>query len=202
MTACELSIWGDIANIVIAVASVATAIVTAVVLIKQRNDSINEKQPRFYFPMMNNTLYIRTDRERLLRLVDVGVTHYLEIYKPDGLFKTIIPIKCSNGVSIKTDSLGPFATVTIDAVSNTRLNKKITDYLSKHNWNYAYNTLELICISYVDVYRHKQKQYFVNRVMTSNFNFTQYEMWSSTVSSTPIAVADIDFDAIIGNKNN
>lgn len=202
MTASELSIWGDIANIVIAVASVATAIVTAVVLIKQRNDSINEKQPRFYFPMMNNTLYIRTDRERLLRLVDVGVTHYLEIYKPDGLIKKIIPIKCSNGVSIKTDSLGPFATVTIDAVSNARLNKKITDYLSKHNWNYAYNTLELICISYVDVYRHKQKQYFVNRVMTSNFNFIQYEMWSSTVSSTPIAVADIDFDAIIGNKNN
>lgn len=202
MTASELSIWGDIANIVIAVASVATAIVTAVVLIKQRNDSINEKQPRFYFPMMNNTLYIRTDRERLLRLVDVGVTHYLEIYKPDGLIKKIIPIKCSNGVSIKTDSLGPFATVTIDAASNERLNKKITDYLSKHNWNYAYNTLELICISYVDVYRHKQKQYFVNRVMTSNFNFIQYEMWSSTVSSTPIAVADIDFDAIIGNKNN
>ena len=202
MSTWGLSEWGDIANIVIAVASVATAIVTAVVLIKQRNDSINEKQPRFYFPMMNNTLYIRTDRERLLRLVDVGVTHYLEIYKPDGLFKKIIPIKCSNGVSIKTDSLGPFATVTIDAVSNARLNKKITDYLSKHNWNYAYNTLELICISYVDVYRHKQKQYFVNRVMTSNFNFTQYEMWSTTVSSTPIAVADIDFDAIIGNKNN
>ena len=201
MTASELSIWGDIANIVIAVASVATAIVTAVVLIKQRNDSINEKQPRFYFPMMNNSLYIRTDKERLLRLVDVGVTHYLEIYKPDGLFKKIIPIKCSNGVSIKTDSLGPFATVTIDAVSNARLNKKITDYLSKHNWNYAYN-LELICISYVDVYRRKQKQYFVNKVMTSNFNFTQYEMWSTTVSSTPIAVADIDFDAIIGNKNN
>lgn len=202
MSTWGLSEWGDIANIVIAVASVATAIVTAVVLIKQRNDSINEKQPRFYFPMMNNTLYIRTDKERLLRLVDVGVTHYLEIYKPDGLFKKIIPIKCSNGVSIKTDSLGPFATVTIDVVSNARLNKKITDYLSKHNWNYAYNTLELICISYVDVYRHKQKQYFVNRVMTSNFNFTQYEMWSTTVSSTPIAVADIDFDAIIGNKNN
>lgn len=202
MSPWGLSEWGDIANIVIAVASVATAIVTAVVLIKQRNDSINEKQPRFYFPMMNNTLYIRADRERLLRLVDVGVTHYLEIYKPDGLFKKIIPIKCSNGVSIKTDSLGPFATVTIDAVSNARLNKKITDYLSKHNWNYAYNTLELICISYVDVYRHKQKQYFVNRVVTSNFNFTQYEMWSTTVSSTPIAVADIDFDAIIGNKNN
>ena len=202
MSTWGLSEWGDIANIVIAVASVATAIVTAVVLIKQRNDSINEKQPRFYFPMMNNTLYIRTDRERLLRLVDVGVTHYLEIYEPDGLFKTIIPIKCSNGVSIETDSLGPFATVTIDAVSNARLNKKITDYLSKHNWNYVYNTLELICISYVDVYRRKQKQYFVNRVMTSNFNFTQYEMWSTTVSSTPIAVADIDFDAIIGDKNN
>ena len=202
MSTWGLSEWGDIANIVIAVASVATAIVTAFVLCKQRNDSVNEKQPRFYFPMMNNTLYIRTDRERLLRLVDVGVTHYLEIYKPDGLFKKIIPIKCSNGVSIKTDSLGPFATVTIDAVSNARLNKKITDYLSKHNWNYAYNTLELICISYVDVYRRKQKQYFVNRVMTSNFNFTQYEMWSTTVSSTPIAVADIDFDAIIGNKND
>ena len=96
MCTSELSMWGDIANIVIAVASVATAIVTAVVLIKQRNDSINEKQPIFYFPMMNNTLYIRTDKERLLRLVDVGVTHYLEIYKPDGLFKKIIPIKCSN----------------------------------------------------------------------------------------------------------
>ena len=35
MTASELSIWGDIANIAIAVASVATAIVTAIVLCKQ-----------------------------------------------------------------------------------------------------------------------------------------------------------------------
>ena len=37
MCACELSMWGDIANIVIAVASVATSIVTARMLIKQHN---------------------------------------------------------------------------------------------------------------------------------------------------------------------
>ena len=43
MNTWGLSEWGDVANIVIAIASVATAIVTAIVLFKQRNDNIKEK---------------------------------------------------------------------------------------------------------------------------------------------------------------
>ena len=39
--------WGDIANIVIAVASVATAIVTAIVLCKQYKLQVNSYQPLF-----------------------------------------------------------------------------------------------------------------------------------------------------------
>ena len=61
----ELSIWGDIANIVIAVASVATAIVTARMLIKQHKlqqeqliAQQQEHQPKFYFKRCDNRLEI------------------------------------------------------------------------------------------------------------------------------------------------
>lgn len=60
-----LSEWGDIANIVIAVASVATAIVTAIVLCKQyflQQEQLNtqqlEHQPKFYFKHYDDRLEI------------------------------------------------------------------------------------------------------------------------------------------------
>lgn len=60
-----LSEWGDIANIVIAVASVATAIVTAIVLCKQHrlqkeqlNAQQQEHQPKFYFKRYDDRLEI------------------------------------------------------------------------------------------------------------------------------------------------
>ena len=194
-----LSICSDIANIVLAAASVATAIVTAVVLIKQRNDSINEKQPRFYFQTHDRTLYIRTEKDRLLKIKDVSVTHYIEICKAEGISRKIIPIKYSDSVSIKTDSLGQYAAVSIDMISRTTAAKKLTDYLVKSKWDHVYSNVELIRITYIDVYRREQKQYFVNRVLTSNLDYTRYEMWSSHVSSTPIAVKEIDFESILGN---
>lgn len=194
-----LSICSDIANIVLAAASVATAIVTAVVLIKQRNDSINEKQPRFYFQTHDRTLYIRTEKDRLLQIKDVSVTHYIEICKAEGISRKIIPIKYSDSVSIKTDSLGQYAAVSIDVISRTTAVKKLTDYLVKSKWDHVYSNVELIRITYIDVYRREQKQYFVNRVLTSNLDYTRYEMWSSHVSSTPIAVKEIDFESILGN---
>lgn len=65
MSAWGLNEWGDIANIVIAVASVATAIVTAVVLFKQyhlQQEQLNaqqlEHQPEFTFSDSTKSLTI------------------------------------------------------------------------------------------------------------------------------------------------
>ena len=60
-----LSEWGDVANIIIAVASVATAIVTAIVLCKQHRlqkeqliAQQQEHQPKFYFKRYDDRLEI------------------------------------------------------------------------------------------------------------------------------------------------
>ncbi len=65
MCTSELSMWGDIANIVIAVASVVTAIVTAIVLCKQyclQQEQLNtqqlEHQPVFNFKNTTKSLVI------------------------------------------------------------------------------------------------------------------------------------------------
>lgn len=83
MCALGLSIWGDIANIVLATMSVFTAIVTARMLIKQYNlqkeqhklekEKLNvqqlEHQPKFQFARKDDTYIISNEgSERPLQL--------------------------------------------------------------------------------------------------------------------------------------
>ncbi len=94
MAACELSMWGDVANIVIAVASVATAIVTARMLIKQHNlqkeqhkldqskhnlefqkfeAHRQEHQPKFQFRRKDGTYIISNEGSELSAPIRVSV---------------------------------------------------------------------------------------------------------------------------------
>lgn len=97
----ELSIWGDIANIVIAVASVATSIVTARMLIKQHNvqkeqhrlDQFKhdlelqkfeaqkqEHQPIFHFRRLDDCLEICNSGEKLAQPIKFSISSMAYIY--------------------------------------------------------------------------------------------------------------------------
>ncbi len=101
MAASELSMWGDIANIVIAVASVATAIVTARMLIKQhklqqKQHSLEqsqhnlelqkfeaqkqEHQPIFHFRMLDDCFEICNGGEKLTQPIKFDIHSMAYIY--------------------------------------------------------------------------------------------------------------------------
>ena len=101
MCTSGLSIWGDIANIVIAVASVATAIVTAVVLHKQHNlqkeqhkldqskhdlelqkfeAQKQEHQPIFHFRRLDDCLEICNSGEKLAQPIKFSIVSMADIY--------------------------------------------------------------------------------------------------------------------------
>ena len=93
MCTSELSMWGDIANIVIAVASVATAIVTAIVLCKQHKlqkeqhllekEKLNaqqlEHQPKFQFGRKDGAYIISNEGCELSAPIRVSVHSMITI---------------------------------------------------------------------------------------------------------------------------
>lgn len=101
MSTWGLSEWGDIANIVIAVASVATAIVTARMLIKQHNlqkeqhkldqskhdlelqkfdAQKQEHQPIFHFRRLDDCLEICNSGEKLAQPIKFSISSMAYIY--------------------------------------------------------------------------------------------------------------------------
>lgn len=93
MTASELSMWGDIANIVLATMSVFTAIVTARMLIKQYNlqkeqhklekEKLNvqqlEHQPKFQFARKDDTYIISNEGSELSAPIRVSIHSMITI---------------------------------------------------------------------------------------------------------------------------
>lgn len=87
MNSCELSMWGNVANIVIAVASVVTAIVTAIVLCKQHKlqkeqhklekEKLNaqqlEHQPKFQFGRKDGAYIISNEGSELSAPIRVSI---------------------------------------------------------------------------------------------------------------------------------
>ena len=198
MTASELSIWGDIANIVIAVASVATAIVTAIVLIKQRNDSVNEKQPRFTFTVKDWVLIIRGEQSKCLQLKTVDVSRCVEVWRLDKKMRKAIPLKCSPMVCLRQDDEGQYASLGVDLTQHVELidkfNISVID-IDSSLWNYR--EVELLCVKYIDIHMSCREQYFVNRTIASKKEYKKYLKLARKVSKVPLSVSDIDLKTIL-----
>ena len=168
MCACELSMWGDIANIVIAVASVATAIVTAVVLFKQRNDNIKEKQPRFTFTPQDGNLIIRGEQNKCLQIEGVDVNKCVEVWRLDKKLRKVIPLKHSPVVRITQDDTGIYASFGLDVMQSVRLLKQFNSNetgINERLWNYR--EVDLLCVKYIDIHMSRREQYFINRTIAS-----------------------------------
>lgn len=202
MCACELSMWGDVANIVIAVASVATAVVTAVVLFKQRNDNIKEKQPRFTFTPQDGSLIIRGEQSKCLQIEGVDVNKCVEVWRLDKKIRKVIPIKQSSVVCIRQDDAGQYASFGLDVIQSTQLIYKFNSNdevgLDYNLWNYR--ELELACVKYTDIHMSRREQYFINRTIASKKEYKKYFKLAAKVSKMPLAVSDIDLKKVLGVK--
>lgn len=199
MTASELSIWGDVANIVIAVASVATAIVTAIVLFKQRNDNIKEKQPRFTFTLQDGSLIIRGEQDKCLQIEGVDVNKCVEVWRLDKKLRKVIPLKHSPVVRITQDDAGQYASFGLDVIQSAQL---IYKFKSNDEVGLDHNLLncrrlELICVKYTDIHMSCREQYFVNRTIASKKEYKKYLKLARKVSKVPLLVSDIDLKTIL-----
>lgn len=198
MTASDLSIWGDIANIVIAVASVATAVVTAVVLFKQRNDNIKEKQPRFTFTPQDGNLIIHGEQGKCLQIEGVDVNKCVEVWRLDKKLRKVIPLKHSPVVRITQDDTGIYASFGLDTMQNVILFKKFNSdemEIDSRLWNYR--EIELLCVKYVDIHMSCREQYFVNRTIASKKEYKKYLKLARKVSKVLLSVSDIDLKTIL-----
>ena len=198
MCACELSMWGDIANIVIAFASVATAVVTAVVLFKQRNDNIKEKQPRFTFSPQEGSMIIRGEQGKCLQIEGVDVNKCVEVWRLNKKIRKVIPIKQSSVVCIRQDDEGQYASLGVDLTQHVELIDKFNigvKDIDSSLWNYR--EVELLCVEYIDIHMSCREQYFVNRTIASKKEYKKYFRLANKVSKVPLDVSDIDLKTIL-----
>lgn len=201
MCACELSMWGDIANIVIAVASVATAIVTAVVLFKQRNDNIKEKQPRFTFTPQDGNLIIRGEQNKCLQIEGADVNKCVEVWRLDKKLRKVIPLKHSPVVRITQDDTGIYASFGLDVMQSVRLLKQFNSNetgINERLWNYR--EVDLLCVKYIDIHMSRREQYFINRTIASKKEYIKYFKLAAKVSKMPLAVSDINLKSLLEIK--
>lgn len=193
MSTWGLSIWGDIANIIIAIASVATAIVTAIVLFKQRNDNIKEKQPRFTFTPQDGSLIIRGEQSKCLQIEGVDVNKCVEVWRLDKKLRKVIPLKHSPVVRITQDDTGIYASFGLDVMQSVRLLKQFNPNetsIIERLWKYR--EVELLCVKYIDIHMSRREQYFINRTIASKKEYIKYFKLAAKVSKVPLDVSDID----------
>ena len=201
MSSSELSMWGDIANIVIAVASVATAIVTAIVLFKQRKDNILEKQPRFTFTVQDSKLIVRGEQSKYLQIEGLDVYRCVEVWRLDRKLKKVIPLECSPLGCLIQDETGQYASLGLNVLQHLQLTKRFNSNetgIDDRLWNYR--EVDLLCVKYIDIHMSRREQYFVNRTIVSKKDYKRYFKLASKVSKIPLAVSEIDLKTILEIK--
>lgn len=201
MCSWGLSEWGDIANIIIAIASVATAIVTAIVLFKQRNDNIKEKQPRFTFTPQDGSLIIRGEQSKCLQIEGVDVNKCVEVWRLDKKLRKVIPLKHSPVVRITQDDTGIYASFGLDVMQSVRLIKQFNSNetgINERLWNYR--EVDLLCVKYIDIHMSRREQYFINRTIASKKEYIKYFKLAAKVSKMPLAVSDINLKSLLEIK--
>ena len=205
MCAWGLNEWGDIANIVIAIASVATAIVTAVVLFKQRNDKIKEKQPRYTISEQDGELLIRGEQDKCLQIESVEVREYIDVWTLNRkrMIKKIVPIESQIVVCIKQSAEGQIISIPASKIRSTQIADRFSsEETSKRidRDSYNYRVFDLICIEYIDIHLQHRRQYFVNRIIISEQEYKQYIKLARKVSKVPLAVSDINLKSLLEIK--
>ena len=218
MCSCNLSMWGDIANIVIAVASVATAIVTSIVLWKQyylQKEQLNtqqlEHQPIFKIHYSEDELCLSIENigQGFTKLFDIDVDTFVLVgIGMKGIMgiyveKTFaIPIKYYNQIHQIKNVTGPLLCCQLDKRQQEMLSgyeialhKQISKRYGDSNV-YVYH-MDLINMQYVDIYGKYRTLYYRNTHQTRNYFYNQVFESANLFCDKPIQIEDLDIEEIV-----
>lgn len=199
MCSWGLSEWGDIANIVIAVASIATAIVTAIVLVKQYKSTQNEHQPSFNIGITENPIRttIECNKGRFLNIKFVKATRYIRIFEQNesdkALYDFYCPIKYYGSVYINGHFDGIVVTIdmNIDSayeyISLCNTIKTEIQEKSKNSRVYIIDR-DIFHICYTD-YNGNTKDYFID--MNKYISKREYKKLMNRTLKADIPIFDI-----------
>lgn len=172
MCSWGLSEWGDVANIVIAVASVATAIVTAIVLVKQYKAATMEHQPTFNIGIRANPIgvTIECNQGRFLNIKLVKATRYMRIFEQNlsdsAQYDFYYPIKYYGKVYVNGNFNGVVATIDSHKCPIYQYHKLCNTITSEiqaqHQTTRVYIfERDIFHIQYIDSFGHG-KDYFID----------------------------------------
>ena len=182
MCAWGLSEWGDIANIIIAVASVATAIVTAIVLCKQHKLHENSHQPIFRIEKVFKSSKIgkNADSEQIKLYNDGALVKYLSVPSIKTIFRISLNGKKQRYFEVKEYySYGSFKTNNDNGIfagytpQNLSRYQKIYYELKGRNkkGRFSFEKIDLLKIEYIDINNVHHITYYKGNNPISNFEY-------------------------------
>ena len=216
MCTSELSIWGDIANIVIAVASVATAIVTAIVLCKQhklQKEQLNaqqlEHQPSFHSEydksgdkrVISCDCYDMWSTAHIELNTIIAIQIYLDYDRTAGYY---IPIKYYTSKKLTYKTRGILATYTNqDLLNNARLQKLLQVFKDEVRKKVpptqvvtVFST-DIAKIEYSDQYCIKRRVFFLSNDKSTERRYNEFTNIAKCVSRHPLELNEIDIEDTI-----
>ena len=170
MTTCELS-CGDIGNMVMAFASLITAVATIIVLCKQYYDHRKECQPNFVFSNKElNKTFIQCLSGQIRRIEKIEASSLIHIiavnYKTQEVYDFFLPITFYQRPQITGRSEGDVAFVEWDIQCEGRLPmyiKLLEGALSKEEgYTHTLERLSLFHIRYKDIAENTYNKYYCN----------------------------------------
>lgn len=216
----SLADWGYIANIVLAVMSVFTAIVTARVLVKQHklqkkqlNAQQLEHQPRFQFHQTEEGLIISNDGCEISETARFEITPMIiiEATKRDTSeqFMTCIPIEYYSEIHKTYNYKGTLAKCSYTSAENLIKLKQIVEGVKNR---IKLTGLSLVCIwddeelvkvsdlvkiEYVDIYKIRRFVYYYNMREIPEWLYLQAKLFAKRTLMMSMDIKDLTVDDII-----
>ena len=182
MSAWGLNEWGDIANIVIAVASVATAIVTAIVLCKQHKLHENSHQPIFRIEKVFKSSKIgkNADSEQIKLYNDGALVKHLSVPSIKTIFRISMNGKKQRYFEVKEYySFGSFKInddkCLVDGYTPQNLMQYQKIYYALRDKNkkgrYTFEKFDLLKLEYIDINNVRHAQYYKSSEPINKFEY-------------------------------
>lgn len=222
MCSWGLSEWGDIANIVIAVASVATAIVTAIVLCKQyrlqrkqNEDNRLEHQPIFKFEQNDDAFIIYAEGTSMSAPAKIDITSVIAMEPAKAVMENgryyrygvTIPYKNYRSIDRTYNLSGKLLEC---SYADTDMLFKLTNlvkgverqikdpiYLGIVAEDLPVHTSDLIKIEYVDMYKTVRTLYYFNMQEIPKWLYEEMQKELQDHPFGPYDISELSIDSII-----
>ena len=216
----SLADWGYIANIVLAIMSVFTAIVTACMLCKQhklQKEQLNaqqlEHQPRFQFNQTEDALIISNDGCEIsetarIEIIPMIIIEATKRYTSEQ-FMTCIPIQYYADIHKTYNYKGTLAKCSYTSAENLIKLKQIVEGVKNRIkltglrlvglWDEEelVKVSDLVKIEYVDIYKVKRFVYYYNMREIPEWLYLQTKSFANRRYPSPLDIRELTVENII-----